>query len=165
MRAALRVGGIAGMALGLAAAASRLTTSPSMAALGTIIVLFGLAVAGYYAVEYSGAFESGATARTGAVAGLIAGVLASFVLIGVMLLQSLDPEMREVVLEATRQMSTPEQLQALAQSGVSLDAIYPMAVAFEIVCCGAGLPIFGIGFGAIGGSFAAFGRRRSNSPK
>nr|MCW1967253.1 hypothetical protein [Anaerolineae bacterium] len=53
-RAALRVGLIGGAVIGLAIAASRLTTDPGLAMMGSFIIVGGLFVVGYYAVRDSG---------------------------------------------------------------------------------------------------------------
>jgi hypothetical protein len=158
-RSALRVGFIGGVAIGLAIVASRTTTDGGLAALGTIIIIAGLFVVGFYAARDSGDYQPNAASRTGMVAGLIAGLTASMAMVVVSLAQALDPATQKSVIETTNEMMqrtyTPEQLNVLQNSGFTVDAIYPYAIAFQLICCGAGLPIIGLGLGAIGGAIAS----------
>ena len=64
-----------------------------------------------------------------------------------------------MVIEATQEMAqraySAEQWAMLQQNGMSIESIYPFAVAVQLVCCGAGLPMFGVAFATIGGAIAA----------
>lgn len=158
-RAALRVGLIGGAVIGLAIAASRLTTDPGLSAMGSLIIVVGLFVVGYYAVRDSGDYRSTPAARNAAISGLMAGLVASLIMVIVSLAQALDPTTQKMVIEATKEMAqrayTPEQWALLEQNGMSVESIYPFAVAVQLLCCGAGLPLFGIAFATIGGALSA----------
>ena len=158
-RAALRVGLIGGAVIGLAIAASRLTADPGLAALGSLIIIAGLFAVGFYAVRDSGDYQATPAARTGAISGLLAGLVASLVMVIISLIQALDPTTQKMVIEATQEMAqraySAEQWAMLQQNGMSIESIYPFAVAVQLVCCGAGLPMFGVAFATIGGAIAA----------
>lgn len=159
--AALRVGLIGGGLLGLAAMASRFTDSPSLSLFGAVIIVAGLAATGFYAARESGDKNVAAAARTGAVGGLIAGLLTGVIIVLVSLVQSLDPDtQRQIVAQTTAAMTelySPQMMADFRASGVTVDAVYPLAVGVQLICCGAFLPLMGLGLGALGGRARSIG--------
>jgi hypothetical protein len=152
-RAALRIGLIGGLVLGLAVAAQQVTDSPDLQLLGFVITLSGLSVIGFLGARDAGDYQRWPAVRAGAVAGLIAGLLASLAVIGVLLILSVTGENMQRIDQAIRQMYTPSQLQQFADMGLTVDAISQATVVLQIMCCGAGLPIVGLLLGAMGGAF------------
>jgi hypothetical protein len=153
-RAALRVGLIGGLVLALAVAAQQVTDAPEMQLLGFAITLSGLCIVGFIAARDAQDDERWGSIRTGAVAGLIAGLLASLAVIAVLLILSVTGENMQRINEIIRQAYTPAQLQDFAAMGVTIDVIAQTSVVLQIMCCGAGLPITGLLLGALGGLFA-----------
>jgi hypothetical protein len=162
-RAALRVGLIGGLVLGLAAAAQQATASSDLAMIGWIITVAGLSVVGYLAVREAGSPDRASAMRSGAVAGLVAGLIASLAAIAMMLMLSVSGDSAQRITEALREMYTSDQLKQLADMGATLDVLAQSYVILQITCCGAGLPIIGLMLGGMGGTMA-FGRARGNGP-
>jgi hypothetical protein len=160
------VGVIGGAVLGLAAFASQVTASGELALVGTMIVIAGLVIVGYYAVRDSGHFANAGAARTGAVAGLICGLMIGIVVMSTMVLRALDPAFQGLVIaqneEWMRSIYSPQDLAQIKASGVNIESVYPFAIAFAVACCGALLPLSGMGLGAIGGAFSAQAHRTDN---
>jgi hypothetical protein len=153
-RAALRVGLIGGLVLGLAVAAQQYTRpmDSDLGFLGTIITLLGLVVVGYLAARDAGDYTRWPAVRAGAVGGLIAGLLAALAMIAVVLALSMSGDYVQRWDEAMRLVYTPEQLQQLAQMGATIDVLTQTIVFMQIACCGGGLPIIGLLLGALGGA-------------
>ncbi len=151
-RAALRVGLIGGLVLGLAVAAQQVTDSPDLFLLGIVIVLGGLIITGYLAARHSDNLERGPASRSGALAGLIAGLLAALAVIAVLIIMSSSSDYMQRINEAIHQMYTAEQLQQFAGMGLTLDMLSQATIVTQIMCCGAGLPIIGLLLGALGGA-------------
>ena len=151
-RAALRVGLIGGSVLGLAVAAQQVTDSGDLVLLGFFITLSGLSIIGFLGARDTGDYERWPAMRSGAVAGLIAGLLASLSVIAVLLIMSVTGDNMQRINEAIRQMYTSEQLQQFAEVGLSIDMLAQSLIVLQIMCCGAGLPIVGLLLGAMGGA-------------
>jgi hypothetical protein len=161
-RAALRVGLISGLVLGLAVAAQQMTDSPDLFLLGYVITLGGLSITGYLAARDTGNYDRWPAVRAGAVAGLIAGLLASLAVIAILLVMSVTGDSIQRIDEAIRQMYSPEQLQQLAGMGMTIDVLSQAAIISQIMCCGAGLPIVGLLLGALGGAMVSGSSRGPN---
>lgn len=155
-RPALRVGLIAGLTLGLAEAAQQLTASDEMRMLGTVIVIAGFSVAGFFAARESGATQRATGMSAGAISGLIAGVLVSLVFVGVSLLLSLDPEyMRALQSQVERQAAAQAQMQQLQAANIDLRTLTQYSLGLAVACCGLGFPGIGSLLGALGGGMGA----------
>ena len=165
-RAALRVGLIGGCVLGLSAVAARFTESALLSLFGVFILLGGLVATGYYSVRESEDLTKGTAARTGAVGGLLAGLITGVMIVLVSLVQSLDPMFQKDVITQTnaamQQMYSAETLAQFRAGGMTVDAIYPAAVAIQLICCGAFLPLMGLGLGAVGGRTMSQNGAQSN---
>ena len=153
-RAALRVGLIGGLVLGLAVAAQQATESSDLAMIGWVITIGGLSVVGFLAARDTGSPERPASMRAGAVAGLIAGLIASLAAIAMMLLLSIGGDSAQRINEALHEVYTTDQLKQLADMGATTDVLTQSYVILQIMCCGAGLPIIGLVLGGMGGSIA-----------
>ncbi len=148
--AAVRVGAFSGALLSLAIVAGSSSGNQNVASIGLMLVMVGMFIAGYYATQMSGDFASTAAARTGAVAGLICGLMVAVALMVISLLRSVDPATSAAGTELLRESM-------LARPGSPGDAqqLYMGILLVTMVCCGALLPLAGLGLGAIGGSIAA----------
>jgi hypothetical protein len=156
-RPALRVGLIAGLTLGLAEAAQQFASSDEMRILGTMIIITGFSVAGFFAARESGATQRAEGTSAGAISGLIAGVLVSLVFVGVSLLLSLDPEyMRVMQSQVERQVATQAQMQQLQTANIDLRTLTQFSLGLAVACCGLGFPLIGLLLGAMGGGMGAF---------
>jgi hypothetical protein len=153
-RAALRVGLIGGLVLGLAVAAQQATESSDLAVIGWMIVIAGLSVVGFLAARDTGSPERIPSTRAGAVAGLIAGLIASLAAIATILLLSMNGSGMQRINEDLQQIYTADQLKQLAEMGATTDVLAQSYVILQIMCCGAGLPVIGLVLGAMGGSIA-----------
>lgn len=162
-RAALRVGLIGGLVLGLAVAAQQATESSGLAMIGWFITVGGLSVVGFLAVRDTESPDRPSAMRAGAVAGLIAGLIASLAAIAMMLLLSIGGEGAQRINETLHEIYTTDQLKQLADMDITLDVLAQSYVILQIMCCGAGLPIIGLVLGGMGGSIAQ-GMYRGRGP-
>lgn len=154
-RAALRAGIIGGLAIGLAVVAQQTTDTVELRLLGLMITFGGLGVVGLFAARDAGTHPRSASMRAGAIGGLIAGLVAGLAVVGLLLVLSVNGEFAARVQEALQQLYTPDQLRLIQESGLTLDVLTQATVAMQMMCCGAGLPIVGLVFGALGGSLAS----------
>lgn len=161
--AALRVGLIGGLVLGLAMVAQQITQAAELRVLGMLIVFTGLWVTGYIGARDAGDYRLGPSARAGAVGGLVAGLLISLAVIAVLILQSINGESVQRINEAVQQVYTPSQQQQLSEMGITMETLAQTTVVVQLVCCGAALPMAGLLLGALGGAFLpGIYRGRSN---
>lgn len=151
--AALRVGLLGGVVLGLAIVAQQVTEAPELRLAGFAIILTGLCITGYLGARDSGNFQLAPSARAGAVAGLIAGLLASLAAIAVLLFLSVNGETLLRINEALNQVYNADQLKQLDEMGVTMETLAQSTIIIQIVCCGAALPLAGLTLGALGGAF------------
>lgn len=162
-RAALRVGLLGGLVLSVAVAAQQVTNSPDLQCLGYIITVTGLGVIGYLSARDVGDFERLPALRSGAVGGLIAGLLASLAVVAVLLLLSFSGDNLQRIDAAIREMYTPSQLDQYAAMGITVESLVQTTALLQILCCPAGLPILGMVLGTVGGAFASRGNRGRGS--
>ncbi len=152
LRPALRVGMIAGLTLGLAAAAQQFGADNNMRMLGTTIILAGLSVTGYFAAREVGAAQRNHGSGAGALAGLIAGLFVSAVFIVVTLIQSLDPENIRILQAQVEQQLSAAQLAQLRAADVDVRTLTQFSLGLTVTCCGLGFPVMGLLLGALGGA-------------
>ena len=113
-RAALRVGLIGGLVLGIAVAAQQVTDSPDLQCFGYIITVTGLGIVGYMAAREVGDPERLPSLHAGAVGGLMAGLLASLAVVAVLLVLSISGDNLQRIDAAIRAMYTSAQLEQYA---------------------------------------------------
>jgi hypothetical protein len=147
------VGLIAGMVLGLAAAAQQFSSSDDMRILGTLIIVGGFSFTGYFAARESAAQERREGSSAGAVSGLIAGSIVSLAFIAVSLLLSLDPEyMRVLQSQLEQQVVTQAQWQQMQSADLDMRTLTQLSFGLAVACCGVGFPMLGLLLGALGGA-------------
>jgi hypothetical protein len=152
-RPALRVGLIAGVTLGLAAAAQQFSASDDMRMLGTLIIMIGFGVAGFFAARESGTLERRDGASVGAVSGLIAGSLVSLAFIAISLLLSLDPEyMHSLQSQLEQQVVAQAQWEQMQAADIDMRTLTQFSLGLAVACCGVGFPLIGLALGALGGA-------------
>lgn len=153
LRPALRVGLIAGATLGLAAAAQQFSTSDDMRVLGTLIIMSGFSVTGFFAARETGALERRDGSRAGAISGLIAGSLVSLAFIAISLLLSLDPDyMSALQSQLEQQVVTQAQRQQMQAADLDMRSLTQFSLGLAVACCGVGFPMLGLLLGALGGA-------------
>lgn len=156
LRPALRVGLIAGATLGLAVAAQQFSTSDDMRVLGTLIIMSGFSVTGFFAARETGARERRDGSRAGAISGLIAGSLVSMAFIAISLLLSLDPDyMNAVQSQLEQQVVTQAQVQQMQAADLDMRSLTQFSLGLAVACCGVGFPMLGLLLGALGGASGA----------
>lgn len=155
LRPALRVGLIAGLTLGLAAAAQQFGSDNDLRVLGTSIILTGLGVTGFFAARATNAEQRNHGSRAGALGGLIAGLFVSAVFIAVTLVQSLDPETLRVLQSQVEQQLSPAQTAQLRAADVDVRTLTQLSLGLTVTCCGLGFPLLGLFLGALGGGAGA----------
>jgi len=162
--APLRVGFIAGMVLAVAIAAQQASGD----ALGMLIVVIGMHVAGYYAAREAEADSRRAALRTGMLGGLVAGALTGLGFAAATMILSLDTErtarLQQESMQAMNEM-WPSYVD-IVRDEMSRDpdafrASYLFATVIVTTCCSLLLPAFGAMFGAVGGLFGAGARRET----
>jgi len=151
--AALRVGLIGGLVLGLAMVAQQVTAVSELRCAGFVITLVGLSITGYIGARDAGDYNAAPAARAGAVAGLIAGLLTSVAAIAALVFLSGSGETLQRINEAVQQVYTADQLQQLAEMGVTMETLSQTTMIVQILCCGGALPFAGLTLGALGGAF------------
>ncbi|MCL5997679.1 MAG: hypothetical protein M1546_16720 [Chloroflexi bacterium] len=151
-RAALRVGLIGGMVLGLAVVAQLTTDSPELQSLGFILVSGGFGITGYFAAREAGDFSRWPAVRAGAVGGLIAGLIASLAATALLLFWSISGEGILRVELALQQSLSAESIQQFADNGFSMDSLAQLVIAIQLLCCNATLPLAGLLLGGLGGA-------------
>ena len=178
-RVAARAGLLGGILLGVTVLAQQWTPSPDLNCLGTLMVLAGFAVTGWYSAREAEVADRPTGQRAGGLAGLIAGVVAAMALSALFLVVALGPVTPPAMI-ALQEQSTPASLRAqleafygveqanqlIRQSGFSLEeyaaALPRITVAVTMACCGLGLPIVGLFLGSVGGALGRSGPERKN---
>jgi hypothetical protein len=155
MRPALRVGLIGGLTLGLAAAAQQVSGSPEMRMLGSIIIMTGLALTGWFAARETHAMVRQQGSGAGALSGLIAGLFVSAAFIALTLITSLDPANMDVLQAQVESQLSAAQMAQMQAADVDLRTLTQFTLGLTITCCGLGFPVLGMILGAIGGASAA----------
>jgi hypothetical protein len=162
MRPALRVGLIGGLTLGLAAAAQQVSNSPEMRMLGSIIVMTGLALTGWFAARETGAVQRQQGSGAGALSGLIAGLFVSAAFIALTLITSLDPANMTALQAQVEAQLSPAQMAQMQTAEVDIRTLTQFTLGLTVMCCGLGFPLLGLFLGAIGGASAAM---MNNAPR
>ncbi|MCS6773852.1 MAG: hypothetical protein RMM31_03300 [Anaerolineae bacterium] len=152
LRAALRVGLIGGAVLALATAGQQAAQTPEMYFLGTLIILVGFSATGYYAARESGARQRRVASGTGAVGGLIAGLIVAVASTAFSLLTALDPEAMRLLEEQTLRQLSPAQVAQLQAAGVELRQLVQLSFGLGVLCIGLGIPVVAALLGALGGA-------------
>lgn len=155
MRPALRVGLIGGLTLGLAAAAQQVAGSPEMRMLGSIIIMTGLSLTGWFAARETHAQFRQQGSSAGALSGLIAGLFVSAAFIALTLVTSLDPANMDVLQSQVEDQLSPAQVAQMQAADVDMRTLTQFTLGLTITCCGLGFPVLGLVLGAIGGTSAA----------
>ena len=155
MRPALRVGLIGGVTLGLAAAAQQVAGSTEMRMLGSIIIMTGLSLTGWFAARETGAQLRQQGSGAGALSGLVAGLFVSAAFIALTLITSLDPANMQVLQSQVESQLSPAQVAQMQAADVDLRTLTQFTLGLTVTCCGLGFPVLGLVLGAIGGASAA----------
>jgi hypothetical protein len=155
MRPALRVGLIGGLTLALAAAAQQVSNSPEMRMLGSIIIMTGLSLTGWFAARETHAQLRQQGSGAGALSGLIAGLFVSAAFIALTLITSLDPANMDVLQAQVESQLSPAQMAQMQAADVDMRTLTQFTLGLTITCCGLGFPVLGLVLGAIGGASAA----------
>ncbi len=155
MRPALRVGLIGGLTLGLAAAAQQIAGSPEMRMLGSIIIMTGLSLTGWFAARETNAQLRQQGSGAGALSGLIAGLFVSAAFIALTLITSLDPAYMNTLQSQVESQLSPAQMAQMQAADVDMRTLTQFTLGLTITCCGLGFPVLGLMLGAIGGASAA----------
>jgi hypothetical protein len=160
--APLRVGFIAGLVLAVAMAAQQISGD----ALGMLIVVIGMHVAGYYAAREAAADSRRAALRTGMLGGLVAGALTGLGFAAVTMILSLDAErtarLQQESMQAMDQIFPSQAEIVRSEMTRDPDAFrlsYLLSTVIATTCCSLALPALGAMFGAVGGLFG-IGRRQ-----
>ena len=162
MRPALRVGLIGGLTLGLAAAAQQVAGSPEMRILGSVIIMTGLALTGWFASRETHAQLRQQGSGAGALSGLIAGLFVSAAFIALTLVTSLDPANMQALQSQVEAQLTPAQMAQMQSADIDVRTLTQFTLGLTVTCCGLGFPVLGIVLGAIGGASAAM---MNNAPR
>lgn len=162
MRPALRVGLIGGLTLGLAAAAQQMSDSSGMRMLGSIIIMTGLALTGWFAARETHAQLRQQGSGAGALSGLIAGLFVSAAFIAFSLIASLDSNYLQAMQSQVEAQLSPAQMAQMQAADLDPRTLTQLTIGMSITCCGLGFPLLGLLFGAIGGAGAAM---MNNTPR
>ncbi|HQV69953.1 MAG TPA: hypothetical protein PLJ62_08015 [Thermoflexales bacterium] len=141
---------IGGATVALAIIARQQTTSPELQLVGLSIILTGLTMTGYFAARDVSASKR-AGARTGGVAGVLAGFIGALALSAALLMAGMNGTTQKLVEETLPQMYSQEQMQLLTDNNISIEAFTQYVTFFQIMCCGAAMPVIGLALGALGG--------------
>lgn len=151
LRPALRVGLIGGSVLGLATLAQQAASSAEMQLLGLAIMALGPAVVGYYAARQSLARQRNTALGTGALGGLVSGVMMALAFVAAAALTAFDPTEQQALLEMVQAQLSEAQRSQLQAAGVDLLALVQLSLWLSLACCGVAIPVFGLLTGALGG--------------
>lgn len=145
---------IGGATVALAVIAQQESDTAELRLFGLAAMFGGLLLTGMFTARDAGGRKRDVAARTGAAAGVLAGLLAGLAMIGMSLIWSVNGMTEQRIQLALVQVYTADQLRTLSDNGMTLESLVQFTTLFQIVCCGAGLPLIGLVLGAIGGAFA-----------
>jgi hypothetical protein len=123
-----------------------------------MIVSAGLNIVGYYSASHSASATRRDAMRTGAIGGLIAGVLIALAFSAASIIQSFQPELFNAIVEQTAPGLPKFQRDQLFAGGNLTPqgrATFQAAMVLSISLCGMGLPIIGTILGLLGGMTVA----------
>lgn len=149
--------------LGVAIVAQQLAETAELQLVGLLITFGGLSAVGLFGARDAGVLDRGSSLRAGAVAGLIAGLVAALASIALLLFSTINGDFSLRVAEAMQQLYTPDQIAQLEGAGVTLPMLAQVTAAVQMMCCGVGLPVAGLFFGAMGGTLAPGARGRTDA--
>jgi hypothetical protein len=149
--APFRVGLIGGIVLAIAMAAEQLSVGPDGASIGWLIITGGMGLTGYYAAREAGVINRNQGARAGAIAGLIVGICVALAFVASLLFRSLDPALYAQFEKQLQQQYSPQQMQAIKDSGMTIRMLIQIGMTISVSCCGVLLPAMSMLLGMMGG--------------
>ncbi len=145
---AAQTGLMVGPLIGLALLAQQLSLSVEQWCAGLLLAGVGLCYAGVVAGRRSAGAGRLQAGQAGAIAGLLAGLIAALPVTALLLLLALNGQAALYIGQALDQLEASGILNALHSAGWSSPALARLGVVVQLLCYGAGLPVAGLLIGA-----------------